>query len=137
MDTTIDKNFFVSQHDAKRKQAFIDHVIANPLPDMTWNQDLFCKARCSPKRCSSMSAQAHDSGGYQNLAFEPYGIQQWYDESKDPAGDDGHLRNMMNTAELGCNYQACGPGTGIVDPNSSEMRCNYSGSSGGGIFPFD
>ena len=136
MNTVIDKNFFISEHDSLRQMATRSGAVGvtrDTLPGMKWNQSLFCSARCSPKICSSMTAAAHDNKYAQSLAFEPYGIQQWYDEINNLQGETGHLRNLLNSSELGCHYQVCDAGTKMK--SGSEMRCNYGGHANG-MFPF-
>ena len=110
------------------------------LPAMTWNQNAFCYARCTQKRCTHFgTAAAHDTSGSfskfaQNLAWASYGIKQFYDEGAQnncplTAGwsyQCGHYDNMMQNRQVGCNYERCsGIGDGSVG-GGVELRCNYA-----------
>ena len=130
---SMSKETMLSQHNAYRAN--------KNKPPMTWNQNAFCYARCTPKRCTNYdTANAHDTGGSfsrfaQNLAWANFGIKQFYDEgaaNNCPLNGSwtykcGHYDNMMSSSQVGCNFEACGTGVGDGSVRGGvELRCNYS-----------
>ena len=137
---------YVDKHNEYRKAHQVE-------PPMTWDQDAYCYARCSPKRCTSYNnggGGAHDDSGpfmkyAQSLAWNynvADGMEMWYAEGSggecDYKGREtsacGHFDNIMAFTQLGCHWVPCaaGVGDGTVPDGQGELRCDYGGTYSGG-----